>query len=74
MVLSMTLARGGLDDTLQQLMGVMRERPADGRSVSPGRCFGVAQGRTCSRSDEAHEMGKAQAKVGAEERRPRDSF
>ena len=51
----------------------MRERPPDRRSISPGGCMGVAQERTCSRSDEAHEMGKAQARVGAEERRPRDS-
>ena len=51
-------------------MGV---RLADRRSVSPGGCCGVAQGRSCSRSDEAHEMGNAQAKVGAEERGPRDS-
>ena len=43
------------------------------RSTSPGGCFGVTQERTCSQSDEAHEMGKAQMKVGAEERRPWDS-
>lgn len=61
-------------------MDVLKERqvgcevPQVGREVYlPGGCFGVTQERTCSQSDEAHEMGKAQMKVGAEERRPWDS-
>lgn len=67
----MTLARRRHE--LQQLVGVMRERPLDRRPISPGGCLGISQERTCSRSDEAHEMGKAQVRVWAEERRPRDS-